>query len=428
MLKKIARVLAVVAVCAVCAAVGIIANINPDIAISAYGTDPVRTAEDVAEDDKLKDPVPAENAIELEWYGHYLEGDEKELYESIKSAILSLRPRVEVNPTMSEDEVSTIFWYVIFDHPEYFWVANTYFYYYEDGDHSKVNQFEMKYYYDDREKLLKDWERYDIMADTVLSGSHDSKSNVYNFRQIYTWVIYNTAYESTYRDQDISSVFDQKKSVCAGYVQAVQFMALRAGIPTVRITGQSFEPKNPDSNHTWLCAVENRELLYYDVTWDDRSYADAPLDKYYGMSYEELLSTHRIRGVLAPQKNGERDDTEEMVRTSRCIATGEHLELKEAVSVDWRNVMAGSWLGMAEMGVQECSSWQDFRSMFYDVHGNRIDSVSTPYQRFRNQNAAEKMQPYIEPREYVFQPEQENGGLGAMLGVAQMLGRRACLF
>lgn len=300
----------------------------------AYGTGRVAAPTDVPEDARITSSIPAEDAIELEWYGEHLETEaERDLYQTMKAALLGVREGVVVDH-MDAADVERVFWAVVYDHPEIFWVDKKYTFYYEDGDTEKpVVAFDFHYYIDDFDEIQQKMRDYELMADTIIASDMRGGRNG-RARAAYLWVGGATVYVEGDLDQSMMSVFDDHESVCAGYTQALQFVWLRAGIPCVRISGHCLEedgsPK--DSNHTWLVAQVNGSSLHYDVTWDDAENPSA-MSRYYGLMPAEMWEMRVPATETFPLEWFEYIDPREMTESAIVIESGEHMEYHEPATL-----------------------------------------------------------------------------------------------
>ena len=299
---------------------------------TAFGDGRVVSAFDVPEEQKIHGTDSADQ-IELEWYRVHL-GDKAlvDLYDAMEAAMMALRPGVTV-PSLPEEDVKKCFWAVIYDHPEIFWVDKQYFFYY-DGDENVI-AFDFYYWMDDKEQIESKLHDYEVAADTIIAGSGHAIGGS-RLRTAYIWIGQATTYDDGDRDQDMSSVFDGHRSVCAGYTQALQFILLRAGVPVARIHGTANNPDedgNIDGSHTWIAALINREILYYDITWDDIS-NPGTMDRYYGMDWNQLLETHVVYDDEAPRNNDQRNDVKEMTELVFEKAKGEYRKYYEPLCAD----------------------------------------------------------------------------------------------
>lgn len=72
-------------------------------------------------------------------------------------------------------------------------------------------------------------------------------------------------------DQNIISSLIDKKSVCAGYARAYQYLLNRAGVQSVYIVGNAFvdELQLEREAHAWVMIHIDEDFYYSDVTWGD---------------------------------------------------------------------------------------------------------------------------------------------------------------
>ena len=285
----------------------------------------ISDASQVTDSERIQSTIPVD-AIELEWYRKHLDSNEKiALYDAMEAAIASMRMGVEVSH-MSRNDVLECYWAVIYDHPEFFWL-NRHYHYIEDPDGTYV-AFDFEYFYDDKVEVQAQMHDIEVAADAIIAGAHlDSATSRAEY--IYKWVGGATRYMTSEHDQTMLGVFVDHKAVCAGYIQAVQYLWLRAGVPCVRIGGYQVSDDGTVStnNHTWISAVPENHLFFYDVTWDDQRDA-YQMEDYYRMDQKAVDETHVVKNFdKAPREDEERDDAQEVVETAVRLSTGEHLSM-----------------------------------------------------------------------------------------------------
>lgn len=294
---------------------------------AAFGFGRVASAGDVADEDRIQASFPADTAIEIEWYRSRLGTDEKvALYDAMEAAVASVSPGVVV-PHMSEEDVMECYWAVIYDHPEFFWLSRQYTYYTDEN--GLFTALDFGYFMDDKPEIQAKMRDIEAAADAVISGGYTDNVFV-KMEYIYKWVGGTTKYQEGEHDQTMLGVFADHEAVCAGYVQAVQYLWLRAGIPCARISGHEIGSGGQvsENNHTWLCAVPTDHMLFYDITWDDQQNAYR-MEDYYGMEQAEFDKTHLAESEKGPRGDGERDDSRELVEMAVRLSTGENLSMTE---------------------------------------------------------------------------------------------------
>ena len=302
----------------------------PNGLAAAFGAGRISSADEVLESDKIHSVIPADNAIEIKWYREQLDTEEKvALYDVMEAAIASVSTGVTI-PNMTEEDVVECYYSVIYDHPEFFWLSRKYTYQVTfDG---RYTSFDFEYLITDKEEIQSLLRDYELIADAIISGSYIEDKQA-KMKFIYKWVGGNTNYQKNDHDQTMLGVFSDHKAVCAGYVQAVQYLWLRAGVPCVRVSGNSIEKDGSlsDESHTWLAAVPLDHLYFYDVTWDDQQNA-YNMDSYYQVSQEEFDKTHIEESDKSPREDNNRNDAKKVVEMAVKISTGEHLKMPVIVS------------------------------------------------------------------------------------------------
>ena len=298
---------------------------------SAFGIGRISSPDEVDESSRIHSVIHSDTAIELEWYRNHLDSEEKvALYDAMEAAISSVSMGVTV-PNMTEEDVLECYWAVIYDHPEFFWLSREY--HYQTLDDLYV-AFDFVYFMTDKDEIQSKMRDIELISDAVISGGYVDDKHV-SMSYIYKWVGGTTNYKEGEHDQTMLGVFDDHEAICAGYVQAVQYIWLRAGIPCVRIGGHSVESNGAqsDDNHTWLAAVPSNRLYFYDVTWDDMNNA-YNMGEYFEISQAEFDETHIAESDGVPCEDGDRDDAQEVVETAIKVSTGEHLVMPERLN-DW---------------------------------------------------------------------------------------------
>ncbi|MCI8515222.1 MAG: hypothetical protein HFI93_11465 [Lachnospiraceae bacterium] len=234
-------------------------------------------------------PVPE---IEEEglYYYHLLNEEEKQAYRQMYQAV-SLMEEEEVNLTISDpSRIAEIYQYVLYDHPELFWLDHYSLYTYRMADRVLGYSFEAVYGLSREEKDLRQEEVLDRTL-AILSGAPLDGDDYNKIKYIYEYVILSTEYDLEAEDnQNICSVLLNGRSVCQGYALTVQYLLERMGISCVTVTG-----KANGELHAWNLVWADGEPYYLDATWGDPQYARSEdelveLGADY-ISYEYLLVT-----------------------------------------------------------------------------------------------------------------------------------------
>ena len=112
----------------------------------------------------------------------------------------------------------------------------------------------------------------------------------------YDTIIDETDYSENDHDQDMTSIFLDKNSVCAGYSRAFQYLCKKAGIECAYIEGTAYGFQDEDREaHAWNLVKLDDKYYWVDVTWGDPLSEDEKYNKtysYFCSDDGEFLQTH----------------------------------------------------------------------------------------------------------------------------------------
>ncbi len=229
----------------------------------------------------------------------------KTLYVEILSVLQSMSENVPVSTT-SSDAIDLVFNYVMLDHPEIFYVDGYRYTNYTVGDEITKVSFSGNYTYNSDEVARKQ-ALINQAVNECLAGAPSSTDDYYAIKYIYEYLIQNTEYDANNPDnQNICSVFIDKKSVCNGYAKAAQYLLNKLGIQTLLVTGTVNTKRARDVRHAWNIVLCNDLYYHFDATWGDSSYQvdngeSADTTKlpavnydYLNVTTDEILKNHTI--------------------------------------------------------------------------------------------------------------------------------------
>ena len=211
------------------------------------------------------DIVSQQEAQQGNYYFGQLDPEGKILYVEIYRIFMQWEEEVLLS-TNDASLLPLVYQAVINDHPELFYLNGyTYTRYMQQGS-VKYITFSGRYLYDAAEV-----ERRQAAIDKVVreklaefSGA-DSYGTV---KAVYEYLILSTEYSLESPDnQNICSVFLDKKSVCNGYAKAAQYLLNRCGIPCIIVNGTAL-----GDAHAWNIVEINGQYYQMDATWGDPSY------------------------------------------------------------------------------------------------------------------------------------------------------------
>lgn len=244
----------------------------------------------------------------------------KTLYVEILAILQSMSENVPVSTT-SSDALDLVFNYVMIDHPEIFYVDGYRYTNYTIDDVVTKVSFSGNYTCSIEEAARKQ-SLINEAVNECLAGAPSSTDDYYAIKYIYEYLIQNTEYDASNPDnQNICSVFIDKRSVCNGYAKAAQYLLNKLGIQCLLVTGTVNTKKARNVRHAWNMVLCNDTYYHFDATWGDSSYqvdngesADATRlpavnYDYLNVTTDEILKNHTISDdIYLPECNSIRDN------------------------------------------------------------------------------------------------------------------------
>lgn len=113
-------------------------------------------------------------------------------------------------------------------------------------------------------------------ADDCLATVKDKYSTYDVVKGIHDWLVKHIKYNLNYFDQSGYSALVYGQSVCAGYVNAFNYIARQAGIETIEVSGVGKSKKNGSTeDHAWNYVKVGDKWYALDITWDDPANQDS---------------------------------------------------------------------------------------------------------------------------------------------------------
>lgn len=263
----------------------------------------------------------------------------KTLYVEILAILQSMSENVPVSTT-SNEAIDLVFNYVMLDHPEIFYVDGYKYTNYTVGDEVTKVSFSGNYIYNSDEVARKQ-SLINQAVNECLAGAPSSTDDYYAIKYIYEYIIQNTEYDADNPDnQNICSVFIDKRSVCNGYAKAAQYLLNKLGIQTLLVTGTVNTKRARDVRHAWNIVLCNDLYYHFDATWGDSSYQvdngeSADTTKlpavnydYLNVTTDEILKNHTISDEIYLPSCGSMTDNY-YVREDEYFTTTEMALVKE---------------------------------------------------------------------------------------------------
>lgn len=209
--------------------------------------------------------------LEMKYYYSLLDGESRQIYREL---VQGQKEGKETIVTHGNDpaKVNEICTAVYRDYPEFFWCSGTV----ETTGYSGISSYcEVKPEYTcTMEERSARQQQIDAAAEACLSGL-PSGGSYEKIRYLYEWIVQQTEDASDAADsQNIYSVFGNRRSVCAGYARAFQYLAERSGIRCIYVTGTVKEGES----HAWNIVDCDGTWYNVDVTFGDPVYVENEME------------------------------------------------------------------------------------------------------------------------------------------------------
>jgi len=224
------------------------------------------------------------NSIFFPYY-ELLNDDQKKLYNELIDGINNYQEEVIPSMEINKDLVTDVFYAVLYEHPELFWLGNAYSSeFYEDS--LIVTSIKIKY-----NDTVKDIEnakkKFDNEVNKIINEVKNYKYDYEKEKYVHDILIKMIKYnKDAISNQSAYDALVNKEAVCAGYAKAFQLIMNKLGIPTYYITGISTE------NHAWNLIELEDGFYNIDLTFDDQE--DRIIYKYFNIP-EGLIKKDHIR-------------------------------------------------------------------------------------------------------------------------------------
>ena len=203
------------------------------------------------------------NSETEKYYYELLNEEEQKVYREIWNGVDANEEEIYVHAS-DADLVNRLFQYMLKDHPEIFWcdgaaTATSY----SGGEAYTVLKPEYQHDASEREQMETE---VDVSVNECLAGISQDASDYEKILYVYEYLINQVDYDMDAADnQNIYSVFAGKKSVCAGYSKATQYLLEKLGVFCTYVTGTTKDGQA----HAWNLVKCEGDYYYVDTTWGD---------------------------------------------------------------------------------------------------------------------------------------------------------------
>ena len=255
---------------------------------------------------------------------------EKQLYNKLVKAVENLQNTLPVTGmTIKADDALNLFYRVLADNPQYFWVArqSTVIY---DSRTEVVEKFVLQYTDGEKCDTVDKKNRPTVVADRakiaakrkaleekisrILNTVPANIPEVEREKLFHDYILANVSYDTVAASNpspvngqlphafDIYGAAIEGKAVCEGYSKLFQYLCCRTGINATQIPGEA-----GGGGHMWNAVKLDGDWYEIDVTWDDGS-ETVPFYGYFNLPHSQMAQTHTADTTRMPypQCNGDK--------------------------------------------------------------------------------------------------------------------------
>lgn len=204
-----------------------------------------------------------EYSFDTTYYPYYgiLDDKYKDLYKQVYANAINLNQEFTPTIDISKDEVTPIIEAVMYDHPELFYLDNSYSFKYNNK--GKCLQINLKF-----NDLADDYENtknlFDSKVEEIVSLASIYSSDIDKEKFVHDKLVNMLNYNNNAKyNQSAYSALINRDSVCAGYSRAFQYIMIKLDIPCYYVTGDS------NGDHAWNIVQIDDSYYNVDITWDN---------------------------------------------------------------------------------------------------------------------------------------------------------------
>ncbi|MDU3489768.1 MAG: transglutaminase domain-containing protein [Clostridiales bacterium] len=271
------------------------------------------------------------------YYYSQLSDSEKRVYETLLKALREYKMETTFAP-VSVNEFYRADYAIANDYTQFYWSGN----YTAQETQGSVNSIR----YDITDDIKETDKKIEESVDKILSGIDPKATDYEKVKYFYETIVNTVDYEENDNDQDIRSVFLDRKSVCAGYSKAFLYLCQRVDIPCIYVEGEV----NDKELHAWNEVKLGGEYYGVDVTWGDPVFEDKgsqwsasqPISyTYLNVTDKDMFKTHKVDCVIEDISK-----TEQQFTYPACTAVEYNYYVQEgAFFKEYDRKKVGKYLG-----------------------------------------------------------------------------------
>lgn len=179
----------------------------------------------------------------------------------------------------------------IADHPEFYWLGNTY------GNSTYEEDKCYAFVMSSDDELFAKKSTFDAAVKKIISdaGVTAGMSDFEKAERIHDELAKNIVYNNAANAHNPYGAVVDKVCVCEGYAEAYQYLLQCCGIQSLRVEGESFNSaKGAMEAHAWNLVRLDGKYYYTDLTWDDQGTETYELYHNYLNVTKEFISADHI--------------------------------------------------------------------------------------------------------------------------------------
>ena len=188
----------------------------------------------------------------------HLTSREQKLYAALCSGIAEQKDVIKLPGMYKEAEYKRVYLLVAEQEPQFFYLDTVF----ETGD--LMSEAEMYYRSDvaDIEQMTTEME---LEADRIIEDAAFAYDDISKLLAIHDAIAENCEYAEDRFSSEAYGCLVRGKAKCEGYAKAFLYVARRAGLHVMNVTGKD----SHGENHVWNIAEADGHYYQIDVTWDD---------------------------------------------------------------------------------------------------------------------------------------------------------------
>ncbi len=248
-----------------------------------------------------------------------LDAEGKALYDTLYTSLTNFETDVDLRRSYTDEAYEKIYLMLRMQEPQFFYVSD---------DYELAREMDRTTIHYDvetgkAEQMLEEAEK---AADDIISKIRVNADDYEKCLKIHDEIAKRCTYSAGEHSNDMYGCLVNGMAECEGYAKAFCYVARRAGVNVMCVTGYS----NQGEAHAWNIAEINGKYYNIDLTWDDNASFQGKISHAYFAMSDSQFGDHEsdCEGYIAPecatagalyhQKNGyvlrERAQLEPMLR------------------------------------------------------------------------------------------------------------------